>query len=611
MKRFFLFVPLLLLAGLVLSWQSSPTSAVASSSFTASGADVRASDSLGRSLEGEKGSADLIRGDSYSGNIGGFSKDAISSDLVVTAATALPGTFGKASPASGATNQATNVTLTWQASSGVNYYTFCLDQINDGGCNASWVNIGNVTSYSPAGLLAGKTYYWQVRAYNAGGWVPANGGTWWRFSTAAAPKPAAFGKSSPGSGATNQPTNVTLAWQASSAATSYAICIDSTNNGGCDATWVNIGNVTSYTKSWSAGMTYYWQVRAYNAAGWVAANNGTWWGLTTASPVPSPGSGKVYWGALLQNAAPPSSGNLAAGAIYDSFQKHAGKKMSIFHWGTPWKMNGAFLDFQTSYFENTRNQGAIPLVDWGSWELGYGANQPNFQLADIYNGAYDGFIGQWARSAAAWGHPFFIRFDWEMNGTWQFPWAEKLNGNRPGDYVKAWRRVHDIFRQNGATNATWVWCPNVASGTTTPMSSLYPGNSYVDWTCLDGYNKESTWLWFNQLFAAKGITWLHNSYQELLSIAPTKPIMIGETASVEAGDGGSKKAQWFSDTLKNQVTNYFPRIKAVLYYNWNDGKPFPIESTSTAQSAFASGIALPNYQANIYSNLNVSPIPEP
>ncbi len=34
-----------------------------------------------------------------------------------------------------------------------------------------------------------------------------------------------------------------------------------------------------------------------------------------------------------------------------------------------------------------------------------------------------------------------------------------VNGDQPGEFVAAWRHVHDIFTSVGATNATWVWCP--------------------------------------------------------------------------------------------------------------------------------------------------------
>jgi hypothetical protein len=52
----------------------------------------------------------------------------------------------------------------------------------------------------------------------------------------------------------------------------------------------------------------------------------------------------------------------------------------------------------------------------------------------------------------------------------------------------------------------------------------------------------------------------------------------------------------------------FPKIRAVAWFNWNiyeDGSRYDwqIESSPSAQAAFASGIALPNYAPNVYGNL--------
>lgn len=335
--------------------------------------------------------------------------------------------------------------------------------------------------------------------------------------------------------------------------------------------------------------------------------------VTAALPSvpPSPNPGSIYWGALVNGAA-PSPGNLATNGVFTLFEQAAGKKMSILHWGQPWMMNGAYLPFQTTYFTAVRNRGSIPLVDWGSFRVEDGVNQPNFQLRDITNGNYDAYITQWAKDAKAWGHPFFMRFDWEMNGDWQFPWSEKLNGNQAGDYVKMWRHVHDLFASQDVRNVTWVWCPNIASAKTSSMSSLYPGDAYVDWTCLDGYNKDKTWLEFNQVFGADNINWLHDSYREITNLAPTKPLMIGETASLEAGDGGAKKAEWVNAALDTYLPTRFPKIKALVWFSWDDNNPsytFPITSSPTALQAFAKSIGSGYFAANDFSNLTTSPIP--
>ena len=252
------------------------------------------------------------------------------------------------------------------------------------------------------------------------------------------------------------------------------------------------------------------------------------------------------------------------------------------------------------------------MLDWSSWHLGGSANQPDFKLSTIYTGSHDDYIRQWALDAKAWGHPFFLRFDWEMNGNWKFPWSEQLNGNQPGDYIKAWQHVHNIFTQNGVTNVTWVWCPNISGDTTLPMGSLYPGDAYVDWICLDGYNKYNVWLGFHTVFTGSGINWLFNSYEEILAVAPNKPLMLGETASLEAGDGGSQKAAWITDAYLNQLPTNFPKIKAVVWFNWDDKNPantFPIDSSQSSLSAFSAAVKSDYYATNDFADLNVSPIP--
>ena len=122
----------------------------------------------------------------------------------------------------------------------------------------------------------------------------------------------------------------------------------------------------------------------------------------------------TYYGALVDGRA-PTSYELTYGA-FATFERQAGKKMSLIHWGQPWKMDGAMQPFQTAYFENVRQHGSIPVINWCSWELGKGLNQPDFQLRDIYYGAYDAYITQWAQAAKAWGKPFMLRFNHEMNG---------------------------------------------------------------------------------------------------------------------------------------------------------------------------------------------------
>jgi len=59
-----------------------------------------------------------------------------------------------------------------------------------------------------------------------------------------------------------------LSWARASDATSYAYCIDTSNNNTCNASWVSTGSGTSVgLSSLAAGTTYYCMVRASNANG--------------------------------------------------------------------------------------------------------------------------------------------------------------------------------------------------------------------------------------------------------------------------------------------------------------------------------------------------------
>lgn len=103
------------------------------------------------------------------------------------------------------------------------------------------------------------------------------------YTRTSQPSPGAFSKSSPPHGATGQPENPTLSWQAGSGAVSYEVCVDTTNNGRCDGAWTATGNSTAVIlNGLLAGTTYSWQVRARNAAGTTDGNGGTWWSFTTA-----------------------------------------------------------------------------------------------------------------------------------------------------------------------------------------------------------------------------------------------------------------------------------------------------------------------------------------
>ncbi len=333
-------------------------------------------------------------------------------------------------------------------------------------------------------------------------------------------------------------------------------------------------------------------------------------------------SASVYWGALIKGS---EYGTINGHTFqdppwdlqtWDLFESHTGKKISILHMGQAWHrtsqagysgiLDGFYQKFFPGDFDAIRLRGAIPFFSWGSYEAGNNSStQPIFKLSNITRGDFDTYLEKWALDAKAWGYPFFLRFNWEMNGDW-YNWSELQNGNQAGDYINAWQHVYNIFKSKQANNVTWVWCPNISSNTTIPMNSLYPGDGYVDWICLDGYNKTiGSWIPFTQVFRGGNWNGFHDSYAEITSLT-SKPLIIGEFASIESGDNGTMKGSWITDALTTQIPNNFPRIKGIVWFNWNaDGTAYKyiIESSSLSQAAFANGISAPVYAANSFAAL--------
>jgi len=49
------------------------------------------------------------------------------------------------------------------------------------------------------------------------------------------------------------------------------------NDNVCNTSWYAVGTARSVKATVNGRVTYYWQVRAVNAAGTTLANNGLWW----------------------------------------------------------------------------------------------------------------------------------------------------------------------------------------------------------------------------------------------------------------------------------------------------------------------------------------------
>lgn len=232
-------------------------------------------DADGNSNTGDAGAMWTV-GETFTDAANGISvyvESSSASGFTVTIATPTPpppGAFNKSSPANGAL-ASVSPTLVWGASSGVNGYEYCIDDVDNAACDASWVGAAG-TSAALSGLVENTTYFWQVRALNLNGTTDANAGAWWSFTAAqVAPNSLEPGSLYPAAADNAHTRRPAFMWDAYPTATSYALEVaDAAYCGTFARKALRVTTAaTSYThtRDLRANSVYCWRVRANTANG--------------------------------------------------------------------------------------------------------------------------------------------------------------------------------------------------------------------------------------------------------------------------------------------------------------------------------------------------------
>ncbi len=256
------------------------------------------------------------------------------------------------------------------------------------------------------------------------------------------------------------------------------------------------------------------------------------------------------------------------------------------------------------YWQSSKivNEGMTPMISWMPVDLS--RNNDNL-LPEIALGSWDSYIDLWGTKLIAWVNSYpeanrpsvLLRFGHEFNGTW-YPY-----GNSPSWYIAAWQHIHDRFELAGVNDhVEWVWSANnVNVDSVNDMTQYYPGDSYVDWTSIDGYNWGANFSWsswdsFNDVFSA--------AYSTLVTNYPDKPVLIAETGSAEPhdipdpswgqngdnSDAGEDKDVWTADMMSS-IENDFPAIRALALFNINKELDWSLsESGNTGLQGYIGGM---------------------
>ncbi len=193
---------------------------------------------------------------------------------------------------------------------------------------------------------------------------------------------------------------------------------------------------------------------------------------------------------------------------------------------------------------------------------------------DVNSGAADKLIAKAARRMAQRKRPTLLRWAWDMNRDF-YEWGGPANKQDTAGYIKAYRRIHGIFADEGADNTSWVWSPNWNSRpgeSWNDFTNYYPGDEYVDWAGVSGYAQ------------TQSPSDMFDGFYE--TYATRKPIMITEVSAVDRG--GSTKPDWINSF--RQWVKQHPAVGGAVWFD-TDTHPgsrenWRIDSTAATLAAY-------------------------
>lgn len=269
-------------------------------------------------------------------------------------------------------------------------------------------------------------------------------------------------------------------------------------------------------------------------------------------------------------------------ANVQAFAQLQGRKLDYVqyfaNWPATWTAVKRFADIAA-------NNGATLMVTW----------QPSgYTAPEIVGGKADAYLGKFARDVRAYGKEVWLRPLHEANGGDWYSWnvGNSSMANTDEDVAEAFRHIVKIFRDSGASNVKWVWNinnENAGGGNTTSFTGTYPGDAWVDYISIDGYNFGTFHTVANSGWASSWRSFVQAYKPAYTALAKIdKPLFIAEFSSSELG---GNKAQWYRDAFASLSTT-FPRIFALMVFSMNDANgDWRINTTEASLQAWRECVA--------------------
>lgn len=219
-------------------------------------------------------------------------------------------------------------------------------------------------------------------------------------------------------------------------------------------------------------------------------------------------------------------------------------------------------------FESTWERGHVPHI-W--WQPFFPDRESTSQevIRELHEGEWDDVLHDWADALAGWAtesegldRRIYLNLAPEFNGDWS-PWSPALGNVDEDDFAEMWRHVHDIVMDAGLErdHVQWIWTLD-NSNRIEDREACYPGDDYVDWCGVHGYN----WVeWTDDWLDPDGVYGPTIDFVEGLT---DKPIAITEFGTSAEDEDGSytpeRKDAWIESAYDYVVDR---DVKMTLYFN--------------------------------------------
>jgi hypothetical protein len=269
-------------------------------------------------------------------------------------------------------------------------------------------------------------------------------------------------------------------------------------------------------------------------------------------------------------------------SAYESYESRVGDKVSnarlYYLWDQPfpdatatWARDGGrqvFMSVRAKRLNGT-------LVPWSN----LAAAQPGSALYAE--------MRAWATQIKNFQAPVYFTFNHE-------PETKVSSGNGTAeDYVLAWRNFITILRDEGVTNAEYVFIGTAYGFGRGRAQPYYPGDAYVDAIGADAYN------WYT---CRPGITnaWfsMKNLVDRMMPFAekhPNEQLMLPEFGTTEDPSDPTRKPLWYAQAQQLFKEPPYDRFVLINEYDTLKGCQFRPDSSAASLAAFKDWLADPYY----------------